>query len=82
MLDVVKIYEKIKAAARIIAAVPDPSLIVVYNIVNIRPFPEESTDKEPFINLHNILDLKMFQEDGLQVCLPIKLPKLSPNQDF
>jgi len=32
MLDVVKIYEKIQAAARIICAVPDPSLIVVINI--------------------------------------------------
>jgi len=29
MLDVVKIYEKILAAARIIAAVPDPSLVIV-----------------------------------------------------
>jgi ribosomal protein S2 len=29
MLDVVKIYEKIQAAARIIAAIPDPSLVIV-----------------------------------------------------
>ncbi len=29
MLDVVKIYEKIQAAARIIAAIPDPTLVIV-----------------------------------------------------
>jgi hypothetical protein len=29
MLDVVKIYEKIQAAARIIAAIPDPALVIV-----------------------------------------------------
>jgi ribosomal protein S2 len=29
MLDVVKMYEKIQVAARIIAAVPDSSLVVV-----------------------------------------------------
>ena len=32
MLDVVKMYEKIQAAARIIAAVPDPTLVIV-NII-------------------------------------------------
>jgi small subunit ribosomal protein SAe len=34
MLDVVKIYEKIQAAARIIAAIPDPNLIIVIFLIN------------------------------------------------
>jgi ribosomal protein S2 len=53
LLDVVKIYEKIKVAARIIASINDPNLIIVKFFVNPRPSLGEKLVKELFINSVN-----------------------------
>ncbi len=81
MFDVVKMYEKILAAARIIAAVPDPELIIVKLTHNIRLFLEDNTDKELSINSVKIPELNIFLEDGVLVCLPTRSPVISRNLD-
>ena len=39
-------------------------------------------DKEEFINSDNTPEPNQYPEDGALVCLPIKLLKLSLNQDY